>query len=222
MEILNYTQLPNPEKLKEILISQAALDSIMVDKEESWLRVINFYKNYSEDIDMVKIDNGAGDHMFFLFSNYGTIIKGFDHDSILSPYANDDEEIAKGIYDFVPKELMNLLDESIERDDVTFCIWRSKTDLLWKKSEVIIPADYQDGDDGEGFLLGLILTSADSWVAWARDYYEEQGERIQLDYVKKVYKHEGITKDLIEKINPDRDTEAVIKELKEIGFIKEI
>lgn len=42
------------------------------------------------------------------------------------------------------------------------------------------------------------------------------------DKVKKVYKHEGITKDIIEMINPDRDTEAVIKELKEIGFIKEI
>ncbi len=85
MEILNYTQLPNPEKLKEILISQAALDIIMLNEKKSWLRRTSFYKNYSEGIDMVKIDNGAGDHMFFLFSHYGTIIKGFDHESILSP-----------------------------------------------------------------------------------------------------------------------------------------
>ena len=51
---------------------------------------------------------------------------------------------------------------------------------------------------------------------------ENKVKKIQLDYVKKVYKHEDMTKDIIEMINPDRDTEAVIKELQEIGFIKEI
>lgn len=74
---------------------------------------------------MAKVDNGTGDHIYFLFSKNGTIIKGFDHESELSSYANEEEKIADGIYDSVTPELMKLLEDgSVERDDVTFCIWR--------------------------------------------------------------------------------------------------
>ena len=162
--VKSYTCLLTAEKLKEILLSQAALDIMMNDEEDAWLRLTSFYKNHFSEVDMAKVDNGAGDHIYFLFSKYGTIIKGFDHESVLSPYANDAGEIAKGIYDSVPPELMELLDESIERDDVTFCIWRSRTDSLWRKGQVVVP---KEGDDGEGFLLGYIFENADLWLDWA-------------------------------------------------------
>lgn len=213
-EFNNYTQLPEPDKLKELLITQAILDTIMVEEEDSWLRVTTYYKNYSENMEMVNISNGAGDHMFILFSDYGTLIKGFDHESIISPYGNEGEEPTKGIYDFVPKELMDLMDESIEQEDVTFCLWRSKTDSSWKKGEVTVPAEYKPGDDGEDFLLGLIWTNADSWFDWARDYYDEQG--IQLEAVKKVFQQERLTKEIIKEINPEREPEDVMNELKEM------
>ncbi len=90
--------------------SQAALDIMMQSQEKSWLRVTSFYKLHCDEVDMVKIDNGAGDHMYILFSNFGAIIKGFDHESALSPYANDNGEIAEGIYDSLPEKLMELLD----------------------------------------------------------------------------------------------------------------
>lgn len=212
-----YTKLPNPERLKEILLSQSSLDIIMNDEEDAWLRLSSFYKNYFDGIDMVKIDNGAGDNMYILFSKDGVIIKGFDHESILSPYGNDEEKIAKGIYDSVPIELMELLkDESIEVNDVTFCVWRSQNDSSWKKGDVIIPEGYKEDDDGEGFLLGYVFDDADSWVGWGKDYYEKE---IPLEYVKTIYEHKDITREVIEKINPKRDVDAVIKELKEIGIL---
>jgi hypothetical protein len=218
MKISNYTQLPSKEKLKQTLLSQAALDIIMVEEEDSWLRLTSFYKDYSDGVDMVKIDNGAGDHIYFLFSKDGTVIKGFDHESILSPYANAEEEIAKGIYDLVPRELLRLLDESIERDDVTFCVWRSLNNSLWRKGDVVVPKGYKNNGDGEVFLLGYIFKNADIWLDWAKSYYEEQSENIQVDSVVKIYKRESITSSLIEKINPKRDVECVFKELKEIGY----
>lgn len=91
----SYTCLPTTEKLKEILLSQAALDIILTDEEEAWLRVTSFYKNYFDDVDMAKVDNGAGDHVYFLFSKYGTIIKGFDHESVLSPMQMIQEKLQK-------------------------------------------------------------------------------------------------------------------------------
>ncbi|WP_156123804.1 hypothetical protein [Paenibacillus sp. FSL R7-0273] len=47
---------------------------------------------------MAKIDNGAGDHLIILFSGEGCIIKGFDHESGLSPYAQDEYKVWQGIY----------------------------------------------------------------------------------------------------------------------------
>lgn len=217
MKITSHVNLPNTKRLKEILLCQSALDIIMNDERKDWLRLSNFYKNYFDGIDMVKIDNGAGDNMYILFSKDGVIIKGFDHESMLSPYANDDEEIAEGIYDSVPIELLQLLkDESIELTDVTFCVWLSKNESSWKKGDVIIPDDYTEDDDGEGFLLGYIFDNADSWLAWAKDYYEKE---LPLECVNAIYEHKDITRQIIEKFNPKRDIDSVIKELKMIGYM---
>jgi hypothetical protein len=217
MKTTSYTKLPNTKRLKEILLSQSALDIIMKDEVNAWLRLSSFYKNYFDGIDMVKIDNGAGDNMYILFSKDGAIIKGFDHNSILSPYANDKGEITKGIYDSVPIELMELLkDESIEVNDVTFCVWISKNDSNWKKGNIIVPEDYKENDDGERFLLGYIFDDADSWLDWAEYHYEEE---ILSECVKAIYEHKDITREIIEKINPKRDVDAVIKELKMVGYI---
>lgn len=214
--VKSYTCLPTAEKLKEILLSQAALDIILNDEEKAWLRLTSFYKNHFNEVDMAKVDNGAGDHIYFLFSKYGTIIKGFDHESELSPYANDAGEIAQGIYDSVPPELIKLLeDESVERDAVTFCIWRSPNDLLWSKGQVVLP---EAGDDGEGFLLGYIFENANLWLDWAKSYYEERAAKIEVDWIKKVYER-NVTEEIIQMINPGRDINGAMKELKEIGYI---
>ncbi len=217
MEIENYTQLPIQEELKKILLCQAALDIIMIDEEESWLRSTSFYKDFSDGVDMVKIDNGSGDHVYIMFSKHGAIIKGFDHESELSPYANDKGEIAKGIYDFVPDELSKLLDDSVEPDDVTFCIWRSKNDSFWRKGDIAVLKENKDANDGEGYLLGLIFDNAESWLDWAKDYYEE-AEQLKLEFVKNVYEHKIEKKEIKEIINPDRDIEEIIKELEQIGY----
>lgn len=116
----------------------------------------------------------------------------------------------------MPPELMKLLeDESIKRDDVTFCIWRGHTDSLWRKGQVILP---EDGNDGEGFLLGYIFEDADLWLDWAKSYYEEQAAHIEADWIKKVYER-NITEEIIQMINPGRDLKGIMKEFNKIGYI---
>jgi hypothetical protein len=219
MENLEYLKLPTIEELKRILLSEASLDIIMNDCKDNTFPLVRFYRNYSNEVDMVYITNNSIDDIYILFSVNGSIIKGFDHESMLSPYANDNNEIAKGIYDSVPHELLKLLDEGVDRDDVTFCLWRRQVDLFWRKGDVIDPEKYNSLDDGEDFLLKYIFNSADTWLDWAKFYYGKKADSIPIDCVKKIYEHKNITRDTIKIINPNREVEIAIKELKEIGYM---
>ncbi|MFT8349131.1 hypothetical protein [Clostridium saccharoperbutylacetonicum] len=73
----------NTDVIKNSLISMAALDIIF--SEEEWLRVYTWYPNWDGKSSLAVIDNGCGDTMHIVFSNDGCIIKGFDHESELSP-----------------------------------------------------------------------------------------------------------------------------------------
>ncbi|GMK38503.1 hypothetical protein PCCS19_15570 [Paenibacillus sp. CCS19] len=160
---------------------------------------------------MAKIDNGAGDHLIILFSPEGSIIKGFDHESELSPYAQDEHQVWQGIYDDVPQKLLSLLEnDAIEKDDVTFCIWRDNSDTNWHKGKVEIPEGTSDGSD---FLVNGIFQTPEDFVEFARDYYELSPS---LEVVAKIYDDSPITAEMINILNPDRDAEEVLQELESL------
>ncbi|WP_123042562.1 hypothetical protein [Cohnella candidum] len=46
-------------------------------------------------------------------------MKGFDHESPLSPYAQDEHRVWPGIYDNVPSELLSLLEHEGEGVPIT-------------------------------------------------------------------------------------------------------
>lgn len=204
--------LPTIDIIKKSLISMSALD--MIFSEEDWLRVYTWYPNWDEKSSLAVIDNGGGDTMHIVFSNDGCIIKGFDHESELSPHAQEDFEVWKGIYDDVPKVLLDLLeDEAIEKDDVTFCIWQDKNHKEWRKGKVEIPEGCNDGSD---YMLSRIF-SVEGYVDWAKDYWE-LGDRLTIEEVKKVFNHQPITEEMIKKINPDRNIKETMEELIKIDY----
>ncbi len=82
------------------------------------------------------------------------------------------------------------------------------------KGQVVFP---EEGDDGEGFLLGYIFENASLWLGWAKSYYEERAAKIEADWIKKVYER-NVTEEIIQMINSDRDIKGAMKELKEIGY----
>ncbi|SFB06269.1 hypothetical protein SAMN05216312_103298 [Cohnella sp. OV330] len=206
MEANVLEHLPNPAILKKLMKIQASLNIILCRDE--WLRYHSFVQDWAEGVCMAKIDNGAGDHLIILFSPEGTILKGFDHESGLSPYAQDEHQVWQGIYDDVPKELLSLLeDEAIEKDDVTFCIWRKNSDTNWRKGKVEIPQGESDGSD---FLVGCIFHTPEDFVEFAVGYFEVSPS---LDVVAKVYDDAPITEEMIHILNPDCDANEVLREL---------
>ncbi len=51
---------------------------------------------------MASMRDGSGDDYFILFNFLGAIIKGFAHESSMSPYVNEPIQIWKGILENVP------------------------------------------------------------------------------------------------------------------------
>ncbi|WP_201007526.1 hypothetical protein [Paenibacillus glycanilyticus] len=206
MEVNVLERLPNPTILKKLMKIQASLNIILC--QEKWLRYHSFVQDWDEGVCMAKIDNGAGDHLIILFSPVGSIIKGFDHESELSPYAQDEHKVLQGIYDEVPKELLSLLeDDAIEKDNVTFCIWRKNSDTNWHKGNVEIP---KGGSDGSDFLVGCIFHTPEDFIEFAIDYFELSPS---IDVVAKIYDDFPITEEMINILNPDCDVMAVLQEL---------
>lgn len=209
--MIDLKSLAAPEVLRKRLLVAAALDLILCPEE--WLRYHHYIPQWAPGVTLAKIDNGAGDHLFALFTEDGTIIKGFDHESALSPHAGDEYEVWPGIYEEVPASLLSLLEaEELEKEEVTFCIWRENQDTVWRTGEVDIPPGE---DDGSGFLLGTIFETAEDYADWAEAYFDMP---IPIDIVTRFYEDSPITEEMVRLLNPERDTEEALSELKELGM----
>ncbi|MBE1555555.1 hypothetical protein [Sporosarcina limicola] len=198
--------LVEPDELKKRMLTLAALDIIFC--EEDWLRYYNFDSQWAPNVSLATIDNGSGDNLFILFASEGVIMKGFDHESGLSPYAREEDEVFPSIYDQTPASLLALLDdEAFEKEDVTFCIWREINDTTWRKGDVQIPKDEEDGSE---FLLSMIVKTPEDYVEWAQDYYDIP---ISIEVIKKIYDGSTIEEAVIQSLNPSRNAQDALREL---------
>lgn len=202
--------------MKALLKKQAILDIMITPEQEAWLRLVSYHYDTDKQCDVFKIDNGSGDHLYALFSAHGAILKGFDHESCLSPYQNEDDQLADGIYDNVPSELLALLDEETEKNDVTFCLWQLPGHTDWHKSQVALPdacwqeEEQQSDDGGQALLLGYIFANAEEWYQWASIYYELTEEA--WDAAELLYETGEITRSMVNDLNPDRDYDTIVDE----------
>lgn len=105
-------------------------------------------------------------------------------------------------------ELLSLLDDAaIEKDDVTFCIWRKNSDTNWHKGNVEIPEGKSEGSD---FLMGCIFHTPEDFVEFATDYFDCS---LSLEVVAKIYDDLPITEEMIHILNSSCDVKEVLQEL---------
>src|SRR5919198_763652 len=137
--------LPDIEPLKRLTQSLAMLDAIMSPEWE--YRYYSFNSKWDEGEMMASMRDGVGDDYFILFGHRGAIIKGFEHESPMSPYLRESGEPWPGVLDDVPSEFQDFLTEpAFSIRDTTFCIWRRHTDPSWQVGEI----DYPEEDDPDG------------------------------------------------------------------------
>lgn len=222
--------------MKTLLKKQAILDIIITPENDAWFRLVSYHFNAEKQCEVFKITGDDGDHLYILFSEAGVLIKGCDHASCRFLYLPEEEsatideqalqkrlDFIESIYREIPKELQNLMDEEMHRDAVTFCMWQSKDDTTWQRSQITLPepclqdaADVAD-DGGEKHLLSYIFPSADAWYEWASIYYELQEEA--WDAAVRIYDSEELTRTMVEDMNPERDYDSILNECEVKGLL---
>jgi hypothetical protein len=101
-----------------------------------------------------RIDDGSGNQAVMSFSPPGAVIRGFDHESPLSPWAREPMQLWPGLEDGLPEALRRTPTIMIgDIESVTFCIWWARGAGQWSVGTVEPPrGDYAD-PDGSEYLL---------------------------------------------------------------------
>lgn len=206
------SSVPDIAGLKKLCQSLAMLDAVIYPEWEG--RYYSFNDCRGKNTSLASMRNGSGDDYFILFVSAGAVIKGFAHESAMSPYLNNPPSVWPGVYKGMPEELETALsDPAFSVEDVTFCIWCSKKDNDWTCGDIKLP-DTTD-PDGSADLLALLDGNPTSYQAWAEEYYERE---IALSAVEHIYNHKPLTDSIVKLLNAEIMGEDLAADIKEIGY----
>ncbi|PPA38178.1 hypothetical protein BF14_033785 [Streptomyces griseus] len=83
--------LPAPAELRAYLRALALLDQAIC-RDPRFSR-FSFSTTWGPGTEAAVMDNGSGDDFSVLFAQAGVLVRGFDHESEMSPYGTDDEQV---------------------------------------------------------------------------------------------------------------------------------
>ncbi|GAA0307089.1 hypothetical protein GCM10010302_52270 [Streptomyces polychromogenes] len=203
--------LPDPDLLRAHLRALAVLDEAMSRDPRSARYSFSAFSAFSADRgpagEAALMVNGSGDEFSVLFTPAGVLVRGFDHESRMSPYATDDEQVWPGGIDDVPAALRPLLDEPAFRDEdidvprVTACLWRESGDTAWRAGTGIeFPAGSPD-PDGSGHLFRLLTDRSPEAVQ--AHFEDEYGRPVPIEVIRHVLAGHPLTPETARALNPD-------------------
>ncbi|MEU4219689.1 hypothetical protein [Actinoplanes sp. NPDC026623] len=207
--------LPDIATLRRRSQALATLDAIMSPDWES--RYFSFDSRWGPEEEMASMRNGSGDAYSIVFSPAGAFIRGFDHESVMSPYRSG--QMWPGLVAAVPDVFAGSLNEPAfsHKDGVleaTVCLWRQRGDDRWHTGDIELP----DGDDPDG-ANGLFETLLDgtgiAYQRFAQDYYEAT---VHEDAVAEILALSSLTDELVQRLNPDARLADLAEDLAEIRY----
>lgn len=201
------------EDLRRLTQSLAMLDAIMSPEWE--FRYYSFNSKWDEGEMMASMRNGSGDEYFILFDSHGAIMKGFDHESAMSPWsAEEEEKLWPGIFDDVPDEFQSFLSEpAFSIQETTFCIWRRYIDPSWQVGTINYPD--KDDPDGSQYMLSILDGRPSTYKEFAEAYYEKP---LDLDAIEQIYRHEPLTNEIVARLNDEITSESLIADVEQIAY----
>ncbi|MEV6537106.1 hypothetical protein AB0M86_47495, partial [Streptomyces sp. NPDC051639] len=210
-------QLPAVADLRDLCRSLAMLDAILSPDWEG--RYYSFNASWADGEEMASMRNGSGDEYSIVFSAAGAYVRGFDHESPMSPFGNDGEPWP-GVVDEVPELFKPFVEEPAFTDQdgvpvVTACLWRGPTDERWHHGTIDFPEDAVD-PDGATSLFGLLVDrSPEAFQRFAEDYYEVS---IDLAAVRQVHALQPLNQELVSSLNPEASLADLAQDISEIGY----
>lgn len=206
--------MPDIDTLEKLSQSIAMLDAILSPQWDCRYFSFNAAWDASKNERMASMRNGSGDEYFLVFSPGGAILKGFDHEATMSPWARDPVAVWPGVLDHAPEAFATFLSEpAFSMGDCTFCIWRERGDQHWQRGPVAFPrGDDPDGSEG---LLWMFDGRPETYVDFASEYFEKD---LEVDLVRKIYAHENLSPLLVTRLNAEASLEGILNDAKEIRY----
>jgi hypothetical protein len=201
-------RLPQPELLRERCRFCTLVDAIVAPEVPSF----EFHSKWRRGEQLAAFKDGTGDFVFLWFSHRGCVVRGFDHESVMSPLRSDPPELWPKLFDGLPRSLGYALHEpAFALDEVTFCLWHLPGDR-WERGPVKFPRGAGRDPDGARTLLAPF---GGSYSRWAADYYGQKLNHVGLQRLRRGAPLDGET---VLALNPEANVAAVRRTAKELGW----
>ncbi|WP_069173645.1 hypothetical protein [Streptomyces griseus] len=210
-------RLPSLADLRNLCRSLAMLDAILSPDWEG--RYHSFGAGWSDGEEVASMRNGSGDEYSIVFTAAGAYVRGFDHESPMSPYGNDGEPWP-GVIDEVSEVFRRFVVEPAFTDEdgvpvVTVCLWRGLTDDRWQHGVIDFPTGRADPDGATRLFALLVDGSPEVFQRFAEDYYEVP---VDLEAVRDVYDLRPLSQELVSSLNSEVALTELAEDIAEIGY----
>lgn len=208
--------LPGIDQLREHCRALAMLEGILRPDWES--RCYSFNAGWAPGQQMASMRNGSGDEYAIVFSSEGAYVRGFDHESPMSPYAHDGPW--PGVVDSVPEVFQPQVEEPAFTDEVgmpvvTACLWRETGDDRWQTGEIDFPQDRDDPDGADTLFALLTDRSPAAYARFAQDIHELP---VDPAAVQRILALQPLTPSLLQALNPSATLAALAPDIAETGY----
>ena len=208
----NLDGLPSVDALNRLLQSMATLDAIITLDDGG--AYYSYQSRWAKNQQVGQMHNGSGDDFHAYFNRHGCFLKGFAHESVMSPYHFNPRKVWPGILDDVPSTFDSALKEpAFSISETTFAIWRLNEDNEWHCGNIEYPDDAYG--DGSNDILSILDGAPESYLEWATDYYEID---ISAEAVQHIYSQLPVNNDIVKSLNPDASLGQLHNCLVQIGY----
>lgn len=212
--------LPTIEILRGRSLAVSMLDAILWPEWEG--RRYWYTADWGGGQSATEIRDGCGNDCFVVYTSAGAFIKGFDHESEMSPGRTRPPKLWPGLIDDVPEVFAEFLTEPAFLDPsgcfaATFCIWRQHGDNRWLTG----PVDYatvrdRNDPDGAHDLLGLFTDStSQSYRTFAASYFGVQTDPVAVSH---VFDLRPLTQEVVARLNPDLTLDDLDADIRLAGY----
>jgi hypothetical protein len=206
------TVLPDIPDLLTRTKALAAVDLILCPEWE--YRYYSFNAAWTPGEMMASMRNGCGDEWWLVFHSDGWgALKGLAHES--PAWAEGGEALSHALATVLPGTLSAFSTEPAFRwDETGFAYFCLPTDGRWTRANDL--TSFSDRDAGEDDLLRHLVSPAEKYCEFARDYYETD---VPVEIVRQVFSLIPISQELVSALNPDVSLGDIEEELySEIGY----
>ena len=124
-------RFPDVRTVRSRSIALAALDAVISAEWAS--RWYSFDLTWGEREELGSMRNGSGDEYSIVFAESGVFVRGFDHDSVMSPYKRKPNSLWPGLVERIPESFLEFVNEPAFSAEsgvplMTICLWRGRND----------------------------------------------------------------------------------------------